>query len=68
MHNIENKQIVWKFVQSLEPARIVHARCTKLQTEADIYAQVTMRFHTQQVKKWLNIEKLKLKIKNCTVA
>lgn len=46
-HNIKNKQIRWKFIESLEPARLVRAR-----TQGDssqLFAQLTMRFHTKQV-------------------
>ncbi|KAL7287603.1 hypothetical protein TKK_0018250 [Trichogramma kaykai] len=46
--NMENKQIQWKFIKSLEPARIVHARCTTMLTDTNVFAQVTCRFHTQQ--------------------
>lgn len=49
MHNIRDKTIHWKFLQSLEPPRVVHARCTDLITKENIFAQVTVRFHTQQI-------------------
>lgn len=49
MHNIKNKTIIWKFVESLEPARLVHARVTSVITKGNEFAQVTIRFHTQQV-------------------
>lgn len=49
IHNVENKTIVWKFLESLEPARIVHARVTNLITKSNLFAQVTIRFHTQQL-------------------
>ena len=49
LHNVENKTIVWKFLESLEPARIVHARVTSLITKSNLFAQVTIRFHTQQL-------------------
>lgn len=49
LYNIDNKIIKWNFVKSLEPARVVHARCTNLITETNIFAQVTVRFHTQQM-------------------
>lgn len=48
LYNIENKIIKWEFVKSLEPARVVHARSTNLITETNLFAQVTVRFHTQQ--------------------
>ncbi|XP_076231377.1 mitochondrial ribosomal protein L45 [Calliopsis andreniformis] len=49
IHNVKNKTIHWKFLESLEPARIVHARCTYLITKQNVFAQVTVRFHTQQI-------------------
>ncbi|KAL0117721.1 hypothetical protein PUN28_008847 [Cardiocondyla obscurior] len=48
-HNIMNKTIHWKFLESLEPARLVHARTTDVLTKENIFAQLTVRFHTQQV-------------------
>lgn len=48
MHNINKTQIRWKFLQSLEPARVVHARQTSMISKENIFAQVTVRIHTQQ--------------------
>ncbi|XP_043482437.1 probable 39S ribosomal protein L45, mitochondrial [Leptopilina heterotoma] len=45
-HNIKNKQIRWKFIESLEPARLVRARHQGANDQ--MYAQVTVRFHTKQ--------------------
>ncbi|KAF5299104.1 hypothetical protein FQR65_LT09462 [Abscondita terminalis] len=49
LHNMENKTINWKFIKNLELPRVVHARCTDIVTKENIFAQVTVRFHTQQV-------------------
>lgn len=49
MHNVMNKTIHWKFLGSLEPPRVVHARCTNIISKENIFAQVTVRFHTQQM-------------------
>lgn len=49
MHNVRDKTIHWKFLKSLEPPRVVHARCTDVITKENIFGQVTVRFHTQQV-------------------
>ncbi|KAG6798513.1 39S ribosomal protein L45, mitochondrial [Apis mellifera caucasica] len=49
IHNIKNKTIIWKFMESLEPARLVHARVTSIVTQGNEFAQVTIRFHTQQI-------------------
>lgn len=47
-YNTLDKTINWKFIKSLEPPRIVHARCTDVISKSNIYAQITVRFHTQQ--------------------
>ncbi|XP_003703431.1 mitochondrial ribosomal protein L45 [Megachile rotundata] len=48
-HNTMDKTIVWKFLESLEPPRIVHARNTSLISKENEFGQVTVRFHTQQI-------------------
>ncbi|XP_011302837.1 probable 39S ribosomal protein L45, mitochondrial [Fopius arisanus] len=47
-HNTLDKTIRWKFIESLVPPRVVHARCTDLITKDNVFAQITVRFHTQQ--------------------
>ncbi|XP_042882926.1 probable 39S ribosomal protein L45, mitochondrial [Penaeus japonicus] len=47
-HQVRNKTLRWQFVSSLEPPRVVHARCTDVVTKENIFAQVTVRFHTKQ--------------------
>lgn len=49
IHNVRDKTIHWKFVQSLEPSRVVQARCTEVISKENIFGQLTVRFHTQQV-------------------
>lgn len=49
MQNIKYKTINWIFVKSLEVPRVVHARCTDVISKDNIFGQVTVRFHTQQV-------------------
>jgi len=49
IHNTENKTMNWKFLKSVELPRIVHARCTDVITKENIFGQLTVRFHTQQV-------------------
>ncbi|XP_036330522.1 probable 39S ribosomal protein L45, mitochondrial [Rhagoletis pomonella] len=49
MHNVRDKTIHWSFIQSLEPPRVVHARVTDIISKENLYAQVTVRFHTQQL-------------------
>lgn len=48
MWNAKYKTIRWQFLKSLEPPRVVHARCTDVISKDNIFAQVTVRFHTQQ--------------------
>lgn len=48
MHNTQNKQMVWKYLQLLEPARIVHGRVTNLIEKENLFAQLTVRIHSQQ--------------------
>lgn len=48
-HNMMDKTVHWKFLESLEPARVVHARTTDVLTKQNIFAQLTVRFHTQQI-------------------
>lgn len=47
-HNMSNKTIRWKFLKSLEQPYVIHARCTDVITKENMFAQVTVRFHTQQ--------------------
>lgn len=46
--NVKNKTIRWKFIQSLEPSRIVQVRCQDLMSKEHVFGQVTVRLHTQQ--------------------
>lgn len=50
VNGLENKSVRWQFVQSLEPPRVVHVRTTDMLSKENLYAQVTVRLHTQQVK------------------
>lgn len=45
------KTIRWKMLESIEKPRIVHMRCTDMINKGNIYGQVTVRFHTRQVRK-----------------
>ncbi|RVE76676.1 hypothetical protein OJAV_G00011340 [Oryzias javanicus] len=42
------KTIRWSFVESLEPPRVVHARCPDMVTKGNLYGQVTVRMHSKQ--------------------
>lgn len=50
IHNIKNTTIHWKYLDTVELPRIVHARCTDIVTKDNIFGQVTVRFHTKQVR------------------
>jgi large subunit ribosomal protein L45 len=39
-HNTHMKTIRWKFLDSLEPPRVVHARCTDVVSKENIFGQV----------------------------
>ncbi|CAL9700982.1 unnamed protein product [Knipowitschia caucasica] len=42
------KTIRWKFIESLEPPRVVHARCPDMVSKGNLYGQVTVRMHSKQ--------------------
>ncbi|XP_028424277.1 large ribosomal subunit protein mL45 [Perca flavescens] len=42
------KSIRWRFIESLEPPRVVHARCPDMVTKGNLYGQVTVRMHSKQ--------------------
>lgn len=48
IHNTRDKTIRWKFIKSLEPPKVIHSRCTEMISKENVFAQVTVRFHTQQ--------------------
>ncbi|KAG5893131.1 hypothetical protein JTB14_034151 [Gonioctena quinquepunctata] len=49
LHNIDNKTLRWKFIKDIELPRVVQARCTDIITKENVFGQITVRFHTQQV-------------------
>ncbi|XP_043266701.1 probable 39S ribosomal protein L45, mitochondrial [Venturia canescens] len=48
MHNAQDKTIHWKFIESLELPRVVAVKSTNVITDTNYFAQITVRFHTQQ--------------------
>ncbi|XP_050521706.1 probable 39S ribosomal protein L45, mitochondrial [Daktulosphaira vitifoliae] len=48
IHNIDGKTLRWSFIKSIEPPRVVHARVTDIITQDNLFAQLTVRFHSQQ--------------------
>lgn len=53
VHGLDRQTIRWQFIQSLESPRVVHVRTTEMLSKENLYAQVTVRLHTQQVSGWL---------------
>nr|CAG4635058.1 EOG090X0DDP [Alona affinis] len=47
--DLEMCTVRWQFLKSLEPPQVVHARCTDIISKDNVFAQVTVRFHTQQI-------------------
>lgn len=47
--NIRDKTIRWKFLESIEKPKVVHVRCTDVISKENIFSQITVRFHTQQI-------------------
>ncbi|XP_010023298.1 PREDICTED: 39S ribosomal protein L45, mitochondrial, partial [Nestor notabilis] len=43
------KTIRWRFVESLEPPRVVHVRSESIVNRGNLYGQVTVRMHTRQI-------------------
>lgn len=50
-HNMRYRTIRWSFLHSIEPAKVVYARCTDVISKENVFAQVTCRFFTKQVVK-----------------
>merc|ERR1719443_1160474 len=48
MHMAKRKTIRWKFIKSLEPPKVVHARHAEIITKENMFGQLTVRFNTQQ--------------------
>lgn len=44
----KNRTLRWQFIRSLEPPQVVHARTTDVVSKENIFAQITVRFHTKQ--------------------
>ncbi|NXB58565.1 RM45 protein, partial [Struthidea cinerea] len=43
------KTIRWRFLESLEPPRVVHVRCDSVMNRGNLYGQVTVRMHSRQI-------------------
>nr|AAH50166.1 Mitochondrial ribosomal protein L45 [Danio rerio] len=42
------KTLRWRFIESLEPPRLVQARCPDMISKGNLYGQVTVRMHSRQ--------------------
>jgi len=45
-----SKKLHWRFVKEVDRPRIVHARVASVFDNDNLYAQVTVRMHTEQVR------------------
>ena len=45
----EHKRFHWELVEEIERPRVVNARVAPFQTKENLFAQVVIRLHTQQV-------------------
>ncbi|XP_071441232.1 large ribosomal subunit protein mL45 [Hetaerina americana] len=43
------KTIHWQLLDWIEPPRFTHARCTDVITKDNVFGQITVRFHSQQL-------------------
>ncbi|NWZ11726.1 RM45 protein, partial [Agelaius phoeniceus] len=43
------RTIRWRFLESLEPPRVVHVRCEGILNRGNLYGQVTVRMHSRQI-------------------
>ncbi|GAB1296745.1 39S ribosomal protein L45, mitochondrial [Apodemus speciosus] len=46
--DLKYKTVRWSFVESLEPAQVVHVRSSGMVNQSNMYGQVTVRLHTRQ--------------------
>lgn len=53
MDGLKNLTLKWKFIESLEPPIVLQTRAAPALTESNLFAQITVRFHTKQVKSQL---------------
>jgi len=49
MNNMDRVTIYWDFIKSLEPPRVVHVRQGDILAKDNTFAQVTVRFFSQQI-------------------
>merc|ERR1712141_284989 len=44
-----NQRIHWRHIRTITPPRIVHARVAPVQEKENLFAQVTVKMHTEQI-------------------
>jgi len=44
-----NRRIYWRHIRTITPPRIVHARVAPVQEKENLFAQVTVKMHTEQI-------------------
>ncbi|XP_005093094.2 probable 39S ribosomal protein L45, mitochondrial [Aplysia californica] len=49
VHGMESKTMRWRFVESVEPPKVVQIRVEEMITQDNLFAQVTVRMHTKQI-------------------
>jgi len=48
VNGLKHKTVEWKFIESVEPPKVMRSLHTAMLQDANMYAQVTVRFHTKQ--------------------
>jgi len=48
IHMARRKTIRWKYLKTLEPPRVIHARHAEIVSKDNMFGQLTVRFHSQQ--------------------
>ncbi|XP_057293888.1 39S ribosomal protein L45, mitochondrial-like [Hydractinia symbiolongicarpus] len=44
-----SRKVHWRFIQEIERPRVVHGRITAVYDKDNLYAQITVRMHTEQI-------------------
>ena len=50
VHGLESKTMRWKFVESVEPPKVMQIRTDEMITSENMFSQITVRLHTRQVR------------------
>ena len=46
---LSTKTLRWKYIETIEPPRVVKVRAANLLEDNNYYGQVTVKFHSKQV-------------------